>query len=257
MSGDLILAKRAAEKAGNIIREDYTKTKTISKKAINDYVTETDVKAEKSIISDLKSTGYSFLGEESGEINKHTRKRWIIDPLDGTNNFIHGIPFFSTSIALMDGDEILLGVVYDPITKECFSAEKTKGAYMNGIKIKVSNRDDFDGSNILIEHNRSERSIKDFVTALTKLLKNKGPVLLRQGSTALMLCYVANGSAEAFLSAGDAIYDYAAGLIIAKEAGAIISDWKGNKWDNSNSYILASNPGLNDKILKRLKGIQR
>lgn len=257
ISNDLKLAIKAAKDAGKIIYAAYRKSKSIKRKGLNDFVTATDLEAENAIIKTLQSTGYSIFGEETGRTENKTRKKWIIDPLDGTSNFIRSFSFFAVSIALIEDDKnLVLGVVYDPIAKECYWAERKKGAYVNGKKIKVSNHKDFDGAIILIEHGRSEKNKKDYILSMKNLILNKGALLLRQGSTALMLCYVAKGSAEAFLSCGDELYDYAAGLIIAKEAGAQISDWKGKIWDNSNSYILAANSEIRDKILKRISGIQ-
>lgn len=259
MSQDLELAIQAAKQAGAVVKEMYGKTKkATSKGRLNDFVTATDIEAEKIIAEQLKQTGYSILGEETGTTDNQTRKKWIIDPIDGTINFIRGIPFFALSIALIeDVKDVIIGVVYDPIADECYWAEKNDGAYLNGEKIHVSKLGNFDGAIVLIEHNRSEQGKKDYLNASKKLILNKGAVVLRQGSSALMLCYIAKGSSDAFLSSGDEIYDIAGGLIIAKEAGAVISDWNGKKWENSDSYILASNPNIQNKVLERIAGIQK
>lgn len=257
MSKDLELAIQAAKSAGRIIQAAYGDAKKITKKGLNDFVTETDLQAERIIIEQLRQTGYSILGEETGETDNQSRKKWVIDPLDGTANFIRGFPFFAVSIALIEDDKnLVLGVVYDPIADECFWAERNEGAFMNGKKINVSQHGDFDGSVFLVEHGRSEKNQKDYLQALHHLMLDQGAVVLRQGSTALMLCYMAKGSAEAFLSCGDELYDFAAGLMIAKEAGANISDWNGKPWDNSNSFVLASNVEMREKILARLAGLQ-
>lgn len=259
MSYDLKVAIEAAKKAGEIIKEAYKKDKEVKDKGgSNNFVTETDSQAEKIIIEYLKQSGYSILGEESGLIENQSKKKWIIDPIDGTTNFIRGIPFFAVSIALLENSKnLVLGVVYDPIADECYWAERDKGAFLNGEKISISELSDFNGSIILIEHGRSEKNKEDFSEAWRKLTLNNGaPNILRQGSTALMLCYTARGSCEAFLSCGDELYDYAGGLIIVKEAGAVISDWHGKDWDNSSSYILVSNSKIQGKIIDRLSGIQ-
>lgn len=253
MSDDLKLAIQAVKQAGKIIKEAYGGVVEVKRKGFNDSVTEIDVKAERIIVKLLKRTGYSIFGEESGKSDSGSRKKWIIDPIDGTSNFIRGIPFFAVSVALIENDrQLVLGVVYDPISDECYWAERNKDAYLNGKKIHASSKADFDGSVILIEHGRAEESKIACLSVMGKLMLDDGPLILRQGSTALMLCYVAKGSCEAFLSSGDELYDYAGGLIIAKEAGVIISDWKGKPWDNSSSYILAASPILQKKILKRL-----
>jgi len=251
MSKDLELAIEAAKEAGKIIKENYTKAKTITEKGVNDFLTETDTQAEKVIITKLKQTGYSILGEETGEIDNQSSKKWVIDPLDGTTNFIRSIPFFAVSIALIENDtNILLGVVYNPIFDECYSAEKNMGTYMNGKKITINDTGIFNNSRIIFDYNRSAQARIDYTETVAKIMKNETLSITTYGSTALELCYLAKGSAEAFISCGDKIYDYAGGLIIAKEAGAEVSDWKGKTWDNSSSYVLATNPRVRDEIIK-------
>lgn len=257
MSNDLRLAIQTAKQAGEIIRDNYGKVQSVTQKARHELVTETDKKAELLIIAKLQRTEYSFYGEETGHTYTKSSKKWIIDPLDGTSNFIRGFPFFAVSIALIeDNKNLVLGVIYDPITQSCYFAERNSGAYLNNKKIYVSEQGNFAYSVVLMDHGSSKKNNSDFLLALTKLTQNNGVSVLRLGATALPLCYVSKGSFEAFLSCGDKLYDYAAGLIIAKEAGAIISDWNGNPWDNSSSYILAAPPQLQDSALKRLVGLQ-
>jgi len=157
---------------------------------------------------------------------------------------------------LVDLDSIrtgdILGVVYDPMADECYWAEKNIGAYINGIKIKISKGVSMKSSVFLMEHGSFENDKINYLQCMKQLILDNGPAILRQGSTALMLCHVAMGRFEAFLSCGDELYDYAAGLIIAQEAGAIISDWSGEICDNSSSYLLASNVQLNKQIIKRI-----
>lgn len=257
MSKDLELAVKTAKEAGKIVRENYDKKKLIRRKSVNEFVTDTDLKVEQFIESQLAQTGYSFLGEETGEKKGASTKKWVIDPIDGTCNFIRGNSFFAVSIALINDDhELLFGVICDPMANECYWAEKNKGAYMNDILIKTSEEAQLAPAIVLMEHGYSEDSKMDFLQCYKQLTLNEGPCMLRQGSTALMLCHVAKGAFDAFLSCGDSLYDYAAGLIIAEEAGAVISDWNGKPWNNSSSYILASNKPLKDLIIKRISGIQ-
>ncbi|MDO8610900.1 MAG: inositol monophosphatase family protein, partial [bacterium] len=213
MSDDLRLAIQAAKQAGEIIRRNYGKVQLVTQKARHELVTETDKKAELLIITKLKQTGYSVYGEETGNIHTKSSKKWIIDPLDGTSNFIRGFSFFAVSIALIeDNKNLVLGVIYDPITRSCYFAEKNYGAYLNDKKIHISKQSNFSSSVILMDHGNSKRSNRDFLLALTKVTNNGAPVL-RLGATALPLCYISKGAFEAFLSCGDKLYDYAAGLI--------------------------------------------
>ena len=195
MSNDLKLAIDAAKQAGSIIKKAYGKVAKSKRKGFNDFVTEIDLKAEKIVIQSLEQTGYSILGEESGKTDNQSRKKWVIDPIDGTSNFIRNIPFFAVSIALVEDDKnLILGVVYDPISDECYWAERGEGAYLNGKKIHISTKNNFDGAIVLLEHGRSDRDKTDYVNAMGKLMLGDGPSVLTQGSTALMLCYVAIGS---------------------------------------------------------------
>lgn len=257
MSKDLKLAIQTAKKAGKIIRDNYKKFKRISSKSSNDFVTETDIQVERFIIKQLTHTGYSYFGEESGEKLRQSNKKWVIDPIDGTTNFIRGYPFFAVSIALIKNNkELILGVIYDPIADECYWAENNKGAHMNGMKIETNKENKIESAVILMDHGSLENDKKQFLKCVNQITLNKGPAVLRQGATSLMLCYIANGRFDAFLSCGDKLYDYAAGLIIAKESGASISDWNGKSWDNSSSYILASNAQLKKQIIRRISNIQ-
>ena len=252
MSQDLELAIHAAKSAGSIIREAYGKEKAIVIKGTNDIVTDTDVQAEHTILGILKRTGYSSFGEESGVTERQSARRWIVDPLDGTANFVRGFPFFAVSIALMEDEKnIVLGVVYDPIADECYWAEQGKGAYMNGRKIFVNSLSDMEKATFLIDHGKSEQHKVEFLRSLSALTLNRGATVLRQGATALMLCYVAKGSFDAFLSFGDQLYDYAAGLLIAEEAGADISDTKGNAWNTASTSLLVANAAMHSVILTR------
>jgi len=256
ISKDLEIAIKAAKIAGKIIKKNYTKIKYIIQKDINDFVTDTDLEVEKVIIDILKHTGYSILSEEIGEINNISNKKWIIDPIDGTSNFINNINFFAISIALIENNtDILLGVIYNPIDGQCYWAEKKCGAFFNGNKITV-NEIHTNNSVVLVEHGKNKYHKLHFLKAINKIITQQNADILRQGATALMLCNIANGNYGAFISCGDEIYDYAAGLIIAQEANAIISDWNGGVFCNKNSYILVSNKNMYNTVLKSLKGIQ-
>lgn len=258
MLKDLALAIDAAKQAGNIIRDQYGTRQTITKKGINDFVTKTDTAAERAIIDRLRHSKYSIVSEESDPIQgTDTHKRWVIDPLDGTNNFIHGLPFVTVSIALVDDtDDVLLGVVYDPLRDECYYASKKGGAYMNKTLLSVSRHATFEASIILIEHGRIPNSVERYTGAIKNLIAKNDVTILRYGGSALMLCYVAKGSAEAFVSFGDEFHDYAAGLVIAQEAGAVITDWRGQTWDNSSAYVAVSAPGMQPEIISHLQKLQ-
>lgn len=253
MSPDLALALHAAKEAGKIIRKAFGRKKTIIKKGAHDFTTDTDTAAEEAIITLLRPTGYSILGEENGAIGHEGSRKWIIDPLDGTLNFIRGIPFFAVSIALQEnGNGLILGVVYDPISDTCYCAEQNERALLNDRPIGVGRSTDRTNTVLLMEHGKDGSSRNAFVRAFNTLMLDRTNTLLRQGSTALMLCHIADGSFEGFLSFGDALYDYAAGLVIAREAGASFSDCKGRSWNPTSDSLLVAEESMRLHILSQL-----
>ena len=212
----------------------------VSKKGPKDFVTKTDKRAEKIIIEELSKSkkNYSFITEENGKIfNKNKDIFWIIDPIDGTTNFLHGIPHFAISIALQIEDEIVTGLIFDPIKNEIFYAEKNSGSFLNNTRIKVSKKSQLD--ECLFATNNSGIS-----TAYPILnLRNSG-------CAALDLAYVGCGRFDGYFNASINIWDIAAGKIIVEEAGGKlndVSDLKINKID-----IKAGNPYIYEKMVEIL-----
>lgn len=257
-----------AEKAGKIILKYYKSGFNMEEKSERDFVTDADKESEKLIINTIKKTysNHSFLAEESEFKKASTLKKllqspyiWIIDPLDGTNNFTHGFPQCTVSIALFKtakttstknfkylSGEIILGVVYQPFTKEMFYAEKKGGAFLNGEKISVSDISKLKDAMIGLESpiHQFERNL-DAYTALIEHCHG-----IRQiGSAALNLAYLASGRTDAFLSFGLKPWDIAAGLLLVKEAGGESSDSNGNLIDLFGEDLLASNKNLHAQIL--------
>ncbi len=255
ISKDLQLAINAAKKAGVLVRNGFGNVNEVSiKQNVNDVVTDIDKKSERLIIEELNVSGYSILAEETGSLKNDSDFVWVIDPLDGTKNFSASIPLFCISIALMKGSRVLLGVVFNPFSDELFYAEKGKGAFLNGKKISVSDCNFSTGCIIFVNSGWKQQSRSDFIEASSRL---RNSCSLRYfGSTALELCYVAAGRGDAFLSSGDSLWDYAAGILIVEEAGGIVTDWKGNAWSEFLNFIFASNKSINNEIREKIKGIQ-
>ena len=213
ISANLNIMIKACEKASKILIRDFGEIEKLQvlKKSPSDFVTNSDIKVEKIIIEELEKArpNFSFVSEEKGiKKNKDINNTWIIDPIDGTVNFLHGIPHFAISIALKSNDEIVSGLIYDPIKDEMFYAEKNSGAFLNNQRMRVSNKNNLDdclfGSNI------------DGV--------KKNELNLRvSGSAALDLAYVASGRLDGFYQNKLNIWDIAAGIIIISEAGGVIS----------------------------------
>ena len=240
ISPNLNIMIKAAEKASKILIRDFGEIENlqVSKKGPTDFVTNSDLKTEKVIIEELKKAKpqYSILSEEYGiENNKDKDNIWIIDPIDGTVNFLHGIPHFAISIALKSNDEIVSGLIFDPIKDEMFYAEKNNGAYFNNHRIRVSKKN----------------VIKDCLFATGGKIENEYKIPHRKsGCAALDMAYVASGRYDGYFQNNLNLWDVAAGIILVKEAGGIINDI--NLSDYKNLKIIASSVDINSKLLEKL-----
>lgn len=245
----LTIALRAARKAGEIIARsvDQLDTVRIDEKSANNFVTEVDRASEKEIIYHLKKAypDHAFLGEESGASGVDGAEyRWIIDPLDGTTNFIHGIPHFAVSIACEYRGQLEHAVVLDPIRREEFTASRGRGAQVNGRRIRVSERKSLDGALIgtgIPFKSRCEAQIPMYVHSL-QAVAEKTAGLRRAGAAALDLAYVAAGRLDAFWEMALAPWDIAAGALLIREAGGLISDFKGGNDYMENGNVVCGNP---------------
>ena len=239
ISANLNIMIKASEKASKILIRDFGELEKlqVSKKGPKDFVTNADIKAEKIIIEELKKARpkYSIISEENGiEKNKDDSNIWIIDPIDGTVNFLHGVPHFAISIALQSNNEIICGLIFDPIKDELFYAEKNNGAYFNNQRIRVSKK----------------REINECLFAVGKGKYNPDLICRRSGSAALDMAYVASGRFDGYFQNNLNLWDIAAGIIIVKEAGGII-----NEIDLSslkNIKVLASSAEINTKYIEKM-----
>ena len=234
----------AAHKAARSLIRDYGEVQNlqVSVKGPGDFVSAADLKAEKILIYELNKArpDFTILSEERGTIiGKDESARWVIDPLDGTTNFLHGIPHFAISIALKSYNEIVSGVIYDPIKDEMFYAEKNNGAYFNNQRIKVSKKKNLENCLFATGSDNNEKN------------KTKKNIKIRNfGSAALDMAYVGAGRLDGFFEKNLNIWDIAAGIIIIKEAGGIINDIDINK--NKNIKVLASSSSINEKFAQNL-----
>ena len=210
-----------------------------SKKGPRDFVTKTDKHVEKILIEELSKTkkNYSFLSEEVGSIeNKDKDNIWIIDPIDGTINFLHGIPHFAISVALQSDGKIISGLVFDPIKDEMFYAEKNNGAYFNNHRIRVSNKKEIN-SCLFATGGKDDNNKINFN-------------IRRSGSAALDMAYVASGRYDGYFQKNLNLWDIAAGVILVKEAGGIVNEIDISQ--NKNIKITAASSAINDKMLENL-----
>jgi myo-inositol-1(or 4)-monophosphatase len=243
------VATKAAREAGRLLLSRYGKIHPHFKKD-RSVVTEADLESEKLIKSVLEKEfpDYSFLGEESGIDEKSGDYLWVVDPLDGTTNYMIKNPFFDVSIGLVYKGTPILGVVYYPIADDLFTAMKGGGAYLNGEKIKVSNKLTLADSVITFCNNRSGAAIKRMAPLFLeiKLITNK----LRQlGAGALEMSFVAGGRTESFFMPDTNIWDVAAGTVLVREAGGLVTDFEGNPYSAESKDIVASNGIIHNEIL--------
>jgi myo-inositol-1(or 4)-monophosphatase len=243
---------KISKEAGSIIREGFGRKLNIEFKTNeSNLVTQIDMQAEK-IITDFikkKYPSHGILAEEGGETKSDSDYLWVIDPLDGTTNFAHGLPIFSVSIGVQKNGEIIAGVVYDVMSDVIYSAEYRSGAYSNGKKINVSDNENLSHSLLVtgfpynIAEN-PENALEKF-SALT--LASRG--MRRLGSAAIDFCYVANGVFDAFWEVHLHPWDICAGKLIVEEAGGIVTDFEGKKIDIFSKKILASNKKVHKPII--------
>ena len=240
ISANLNIMIKATEKASKILIRDFGEIEKlqVSKKGPKDFVTNSDLKTEKIIIDELKKArpNYSLISEENGTEKNKDDNTWIIDPIDGTVNFLHGLPHFAISIGLQRGDEIISGLIFDPIKNEMFYAEKNNGAFLNNQRIRVSKKNKLDECLFAIGSG-NVKNLKDISYR-------------KSGCAALDMAYVACGRYDGYFQSNLNIWDIAAGIIITKEAGGIINDIDLKNYKNIK--VVASSPDISDKLLKKL-----
>ena len=240
ISPNLNIMIKASEKASKSLIRDFGEVENlqVSVKGPLDFVTNTDIKVEKILIEELTKSkkNFTILSEETGFIkNKDVKNIWIIDPIDGTSNFLHGIPHFAISIALQSNNEIVSGLIFDPIKNEMFYAEKNNGAYLNNKRIRVSKKKDLN---------------KCLFATNGKKYKNTNLHNRKSGSAALDMAYVAAGRYDGYFQENLNLWDIAAGIILVKEAGGMLNEVNLKK--NENLEIIASSPNINEKMLEKI-----
>ena len=241
ISPNLNIMIKACEKASKVIIRDFGELENlqVSKKGPKDFVTKTDKRVEQILIEELSKNkkNYSFITEETGIINNLDKDTfWIIDPIDGTTNFLHGIPHFAISIALKIKNEIISGVIFDPIKNEIFYAERNNGSFFNNQRIRVSNKNNIDDCLFATNHEGA---------------KNSSLNLRYTGCAALDLAYVGCGKLDGFFHNKINLWDVAAGFLIVSEAGGKVNDI--NKFEINNIDIRASSSNIYTKMHENLK----
>jgi myo-inositol-1(or 4)-monophosphatase len=260
-SATITVMIRAAFAAAKSLKRDFGEVEhlQVSEKGPGDFVSHADIKAERTVRAELARTRpeYGFLGEEGGETRGDGRNRWIVDPLDGTTNFLHGVPHFAISIGLEREGEIIAGVVYQPISDELFWAEKGNGAFIDtpnarSRRLRVSGRKDPARALVGTGIPHIGKSDQGGYHAKLAAVCERTAGVRRWGAAALDLAFVAAGRYDAFFEFGLAPWDVAAGILLVREAGGVVSDIAGNPYGLGGPSLLASNFGLRESMVEIL-----
>jgi myo-inositol-1(or 4)-monophosphatase len=258
LAARLAYAKHIALEAGQVLRKTYYGSMEVRYKGAVDPVTNADLESEKLITDAIarEFPGDVVIAEEEHKKVGDPEEFWLIDPLDGTVNFSHRIPWFAVSIAFVNRREPLAGVVYNPVLGRCYSAMQGRGAYLNGVRLKVSDRDKLRGGLLatgfpyhraetganFVEHERALRAVQD---------------VRRMGSASLDICMVAEGLFDAYYEFGLGPWDFAAGWVIASEAGAVCLDPRGNQPVVGGDSFLCATPALAQQVVATINGNNR
>ena len=249
------LMYKACMKASRVLIRDFGEIEKlqVSEKGPGDFVTASDKRVEKIIISELEKSEYSILSEEAGIIEgKIKDKRWIIDPIDGTFNFLNGLPHFAISIAYEEKSEIVSGIIFDPIKNEMYFAEKGNGAYLNNFRIRVSNKSDLKSACLVTGGPKFSSKARESILEEYKNISMSVRAHIRKsGSAALDIAYVASGRYDGFWQREINYWDIAAGIILIKESGGFVENIKAEEFSAEKVDIVASN----SKIHKELRNL--
>ena len=248
------LALEAALAAGNILKNDFFSQSEVEGKGKHDIVTQTDKQSEKAILKILQEhyPKHTYITEESGTFKTNSLYSWYIDPLDGTSHFVTGNPYFSVSIALAYGNEIIVAVVYNPILNELYTAEKGKGALLNNVPIHVNSKKNLSDAIIASAYSANETEMRQGLQTIEKLALHARKVLVNF-SPAMDLCNTARGKLDGVVTKGTTPEDHAAGSLILKEAGGKVENFENEMWDVNQLGILATNGYLQRSIAHIVK----
>ena len=257
-SPQINLLTKACMKASRSLIRDFGEIENlqVSTKAPGDFVSSSDKKTEKILIDELRKAHpeYGIVTEESGIINKsNTKNRWIIDPIDGTLNFLNGIPQFAISIGYEENYEIKCGIIFNPITNEMFFAEKGNGAFLNNSRIRVSNKKKIEDALLVTGGPKQSSKIKEKIFQEYVDISKKVSNVRKFGSAALDMAYVASGRFDGFWQRELNYWDIAAGIIIIKEAGGFINFFEEDKKNPLKKNIIASNSNIHEKLKGLIK----
>jgi myo-inositol-1(or 4)-monophosphatase len=246
------IAVRAARQAGSVIMRSFSRldSLSVSEKQVNDYVSEVDHNAEQAIIDTIRRAypGHAILAEESGAQGKDDFQ-WVIDPLDGTTNYLHGFPQFAVSIALMHRGKPESAVVYDPVRDEMFTADRGAGALLNDRRLRVTDQKGLKGALLGTGIPFRDQRYMDAYLGMLKDLTQQTAGIRRPGSAALDFSYVAAGRLDGFWELGLSVWDFAAGALLVREAGGVVSDIAGGSRHFETGNVITANVRLHRELV--------
>ena len=259
-SANINVLLKACRKAGKTLIRDFGEIEKlqVSLKGPGDFVTTSDKNVEKILIDELQKArpSYSILSEEIGLIKNDEEFKWIIDPIDGTLNFLHGIPHFAISVGLERNKEIICGIIFDPIKDEIFTAEKGNGSYLNNQRLRVSARKELKeciiftgGPSYKSKNEHKELSLNEYKKFSSIVMTP----IRKMGSASLDMAYVAAGRCDGFWQRNLSYWDIAAGVILVKEAGGFVTDFMGDNKYIENKNILVTNSKIDQEMIEILK----
>lgn len=255
-SQDLHLAIEAARAAGGLIGERFAANTQIERKSGGrGEVTQTDKDAEAIILQALREgSSYDILSEEAGGSRDSDAGLWIVDPVDGTTNFSRGIPLCAVSIALMRGPRVELGVIYHPLTDDCYAAERGAGAWRDDERLSVSTVSDPGLAVLFLTHGYPAEDRARYGQALSRFAHGSYPRTF--GSTAVELSLVAAGEGDGWICSGDELWDFTAGMVLVEEAGGRVTDWHGKEWDGKSLFTVITNGAVHDHVIDTIRDLQ-
>ena len=246
------LMYKACMKASKVLIRDFGEIEKLQvlEKGPGDFVTASDKRVEKIIMKELEKSEYSILSEETGVVEgKDKDKRWIIDPIDGTFNFLNGLPHFAISVAYEEKSEIISGIIFDPIKNEMFFAEKGKGAYLNNSRIRVSNKSDFKNACLVTGGPKFTSKKREFIfEEYQKVSTGVRAHVRKSGSAALDLAYVAAGRFDGYWQREINYWDIAAGLILIRESGGFVNNLNDDTFIQKKIDIIATNSKIHEEL---------
>jgi myo-inositol-1(or 4)-monophosphatase len=250
------IAVRAARQAGTVIMRSFGRldTLTVAEKQVNDFVSEVDRNAEQAIIDTIRRAypAHAILAEETGSQGKDAFE-WVIDPLDGTTNYLHGFPQFAVSIALRHRDRLESAVVYDPVRDEMFTADRGAGALLNDRRLRVTGRKDLKGALLGTGIPFRDQRYMDSYLQMLRVLTQDTAGIRRPGSAALDFAYVAAGRLDGFWELGLSVWDFAAGALLVQEAGGTVSDIRGGSGHMESGNVITANVHLHREIVDAIR----